>query len=300
MNENEVEKRETAIKTKETIEIDYGFGENERSETVKDLLPLYTTVKPCLKGPVNGIIDLDDDITPCKSGSDELLERFRKHVAKKPNSSAKEIRYKNSNFANKIFEVQNNKNKNYFSILSTDHGIVELNNIKLESDDSNCIHSQPRKDVFKLKEELSLRIAAKRKEELKKKQVTAIEIPMDDSDDDYDMKSCKEKEIESSNDVNGSNDKENYESDVEEIDNGNINENDDEGINEDEEINDSNDESQDDEENEADDEEKEDEMDSERNTGCELGQKPKQRKRIILLDNSDDDDGDNNEKSQDG
>lgn len=175
--------------------------------------------------------------------------------------------------------------------MSTDNGIVELNNIKIESDDQNCIHSKPRKDVYKLKEELSLRIAAKRKEELKKKQITAIEIPMEDSDSDYDMKSSKE--IESSNDVNGGNNKENYESDVEEI--GNISENGDEmEINEDDETIDGNDESND--ENHSDDEEDYvDEVDSERTDGCELVQKAKQRKRIILLDNSDDD-----EASSDG
>lgn len=173
--------------------------------------------------------------------------------------------------------------------MSTDNGIVELNNIKIESDDQNCIHSKPRKDVYKLKEELSLRITAKRKEELKKKQITATEIPMEDSDSDYDMKSSKE--IECSNDVNGGSNKENYESDVEE--NGNISENGDEmEIHEDDETIDGNDESND--ENNADEEDDDvDEIDSERTDGCELV--PKQRKRIILLDNSDDD-----EASSDG
>lgn len=90
-----MENQETVVKTKETIEIDYDFGETERSEikTLKDLLPLCSTSKPCLKGPVNGIINFDaDDVRPVKSGGDELLERFMKHVAKKPNVSAKEVR----------------------------------------------------------------------------------------------------------------------------------------------------------------------------------------------------------------
>lgn len=79
---------------KETIEIDYAFGENDRRESklLKDL-PHYSTVKPCLKGSANGVINLDlDDDTPSRSGGDELLERFIKNVAKKTNRSAKEVR----------------------------------------------------------------------------------------------------------------------------------------------------------------------------------------------------------------
>lgn len=94
-NENVVEKPENAIKAKPTIEIDYDFGENERNEikTLKDLLPHYSTVKPCLKGSVNGMINLDVDVVkPSRSGGDELLERFIKNVVKKTNRSAKEVR----------------------------------------------------------------------------------------------------------------------------------------------------------------------------------------------------------------
>lgn len=85
---------ENQDKPKETIEIDYDFGEDEPSEikTLKELLPPYSNAKPCLKGPVNGIINLDDDETPIKSGGDKLLERFIKHVGKKPNTSAKPFR----------------------------------------------------------------------------------------------------------------------------------------------------------------------------------------------------------------
>lgn len=94
MIENEVEKHDTAIMAKETIAIDYGFGEDEPSETktLKELLPPYSNAKPCLKGPVNGIINLDDDEKPRKSGGDKLLERFIKNVGKKPNTSAKPFR----------------------------------------------------------------------------------------------------------------------------------------------------------------------------------------------------------------
>lgn len=95
MNENGAENQDNAVKAKETIEIDYNFGENERDEikTLSDRLPHYSTVKPCLKGSVNGVINLDvDDIKPSKSGGDELLERFIKNVAKKTSRSAKEVR----------------------------------------------------------------------------------------------------------------------------------------------------------------------------------------------------------------
>lgn len=90
MNENE--KQETETEAKETIEIDYNFGENERTG-IKTLLPHYSSVKPCLKGSINGVINFDaDDERQSKSGGDLLLERFIKNVAKKPNRSAKEIR----------------------------------------------------------------------------------------------------------------------------------------------------------------------------------------------------------------
>lgn len=91
---HEEEKREKFIKAKETIEIDYDFGESERNETRwKNLLPLYSKDKPCLKGPANGVINLDnDDTNSNKTGENELLERFIKHVAKKRTQSAKEVR----------------------------------------------------------------------------------------------------------------------------------------------------------------------------------------------------------------
>lgn len=158
-----------------------------------------------------------------------------------------------------------------------------MNNVKIESDD-NCIHSKPRKDVFKLKEELSLRIAAKRKEELKKKQKSSVEIPMEDSDSECDIQNSKGKEIESSCDVSSGQNKENYESDVEEHENGNISENGAVEGNDGNESNDENDEEVDDDDDEEVDEEGENDSD-----GCELVKTPKQRKRIIWMDNSDDD-----------
>lgn len=179
-----------------------------------------------------------------------------------------------------------------FSILSTDNGVIELNNIKIESDEHNCIHSKPRKDYYRLKEELSLRIAAKRKEELKKKQMSTIDIPMEDSDsDDDDIETSKGKEIESSSDMNGGNKKDDYESDVE---NGNISENEAVVVNDNDEKNDGNE--SDDDNNDEEEEDDEDEEGSEvheevdiDSDGCELVKKTKQRKRIILMDNSDDD-----------
>lgn len=145
-----------------------------------------------------------------------------------------------------------------------------MNNVKLESDD-HCIHSKPRKDVFKLKEELSLRIAAKRMEELKKKQMPSIEIPMEDSDSDSEIQNDKAKEIESLSDVNSGQNKENYESDVEEQENGERNAVDVDG-------------------NESNDDDGVDEEDENDSVGCDdLVTKTKQRKRIILMDNSDDD-----------
>lgn len=95
VNENETEKQEIVAEAKKAIEIDYDFGENDKNgmKTLKELLPLYSNVKPCLKGSINGVINLDgDDEKPSKSGGDELLERFIKHVAKKPNRSAQEMR----------------------------------------------------------------------------------------------------------------------------------------------------------------------------------------------------------------
>lgn len=92
---NEVESQETTTNSRETIEIDYNFGEDEQNEatkTMKDLLPLYSNVKPCLKGPVNGVINLDDETPLTKTGGEELMERFIKHVALKPNRSAKKVR----------------------------------------------------------------------------------------------------------------------------------------------------------------------------------------------------------------
>ncbi|KAJ6638406.1 Claspin, partial [Pseudolycoriella hygida] len=171
---------------KETIEIDYYFGENEgnKSQTQNALLPLYGTHTPCLKTPVNGVINLDaEDEKPVKKGSDELFERFMKHAIKKPNRSAKEV-----------------------GILSATNGVIEWSNIKIESEDQNCIHSKPRKDCFQLKEELSLRIAAMRKEELKKKQMSTIEIPMEGSDSDTDIPTGSR--------IEGADSKENYESDT--------------------------------------------------------------------------------------
>lgn len=85
----------TTTNARESIEIDYSFGEDERNEakTLRDLLPLYSNIKPCLKGPVNGVINLDmDDEKPAKTGGEELMERFIKHVALKPNRAAKEVR----------------------------------------------------------------------------------------------------------------------------------------------------------------------------------------------------------------
>lgn len=171
-------------------------------------------------------------------------------------------------------------NERSFSILSTDNGVIELNNVKLETDDHTCIHSKPRKDVFRLKQELSARIAARRKEELLKKQMAQVEIPMENSDSEDDDLS-KGKTIEDSCDVNGDNDKENYESDVEEIGSGNEGEE-----NMDEELNDGNENvvEEDVEEEEEDDDDVISELD-----GPELVQKSKQRKRIILMDNSDED-----------
>ncbi len=169
--------------------------------------------------------------------------------------------------------------------MSTDNGVIELSNIKIESDDQNCIHSKPRKDVFKLKEELSLRIVAKRKEELMKKQMSTIQIPMEDSDSDEDIETSAEKE----NDVNDGNNKEDYESDAEEVDdiggdenNGDEGSEGDETNNGNESINGN---------DEVDDEEgKEEEENDSEPDGCEVVQKSKQRKRIILMENSDDDD----------
>lgn len=179
--------------------------------------------------------------------------------------------------------------------MSTDNGVIEMNNVKIESDEQNCIHSKPRKDYYKLKEELSLRIAAKRKEELKKKQMCTIEIPMEDSDSDYDVQTNKGEDIENSNDMNGGNNKENYESDVEiGKENGNISENDAIDVNDDDEKNDGNesDDENNEEEDDDDDEEEESEVPEEvhiDSDGCEIGKKTKPRKRIILMDNSDDD-----------
>lgn len=92
---NEAESQETIANARESIEIDYNFGEDDRSEakTLKDLLPFYSNMKPCLKGPVNGVINLDlDDVKVTKTGGEELMERFMKHVVLKPNRSAKEMR----------------------------------------------------------------------------------------------------------------------------------------------------------------------------------------------------------------
>lgn len=174
------------------------------------------------------------------------------------------------------------------SILSAENGVIELNNVKIESDDQNCIHSKPRKDAFKLKQELSLRIASKRKEELQKKQMPTAKIPLEDSDSDCEIQSGDEgKKTESSCDVNNGNNKDSYESDVaEEPENGNIEEGngDDEDTADMEEMNDGNDsESVSDEHGESDD-------DTEETVEDGLVQKTKQRKRIILMDNSDDDD----------
>lgn len=183
-----------------------------------------------------------------------------------------------------------NENQIFHSILSTDNGVIEMNNVKIESDEQNCIHSKPRKDYFTLKEELSLRIAAKRKEELKKKQMSAIEIiPMEDSDSEDDCETSKGKEIESVGDGNdGDNNEENYENDVEmDNENGNMSE----VIDDDDEQNDVNESDNKNKEEDDDDDEvgetlEEGDNDSD---GCELVTKTKQRKRIILMDNSDDD-----------
>ncbi|KAG4079112.1 hypothetical protein HA402_001083 [Bradysia odoriphaga] len=272
----EMDSQETEAKAHhEPIEIDYNFGETERTEakTLKDALPFYSNIKPCLKGPVNGVINLDDDENPTKTGGEELMARFIKHVVSKPKRSAKEI-----------------------SILSAENGVIELNNVKIESDEPNCIHSKPRKDVFKLKQELSLRIAAKRKEELQKKQMPTIKIPLEDSDSDCEIQGDKGKEIENSCDVINGNNKLNCEGVVDdEIESENVGENGDEEESEDIEMNDGNDsdgndECDDEEDEVADDEAAEDEEIQSVSDGCELVQKTKPRKRIILMDNSDDED----------
>ncbi|XP_037028730.1 claspin [Bradysia coprophila] len=268
---NAVDSQETEAKSNEPIEIDYNFGETERNEakTLKDILPFYSNIKPCLKGPVNGVINLDDDVSPTKTGGDELMARFIKHVVLKPNRPAKEI-----------------------SILSAENGVIELNNVKIESDEANCIYSKPRKDVFKLKQELSLRIAAKRKEELQKKQMPTIKIPLEDSDSDCEIQADKGKEIENSVGNNKLNSDE-------EIEKENIGGNGDEEEAEDIEMNngndsnsasDDNDGSDEEDDEAAEDEAAEDEEIQSVSDGCELVQKTKPRKRIILMDNSDDDD----------
>lgn len=184
--------------------------------------------------------------------------------------------------------------KMFFSILSADNGVIEVNNVKIDSDDQNCIHSKPRKDVFKLKQELSLRIAARRKEELQKKQMPTITIPLEDSDSDCEIQCDKEKEVESACDVNSGNTKENKETDVDEEIDGEVVDGDEEDT-EDIETNeghDSNAESDENDKSDFDDDEAVDddeEIDS-ASDGGEKIPKTKQRKRIILMDNSDDED----------
>lgn len=194
----------------------------------------------------------------------------------------------------KIFE--------YCSILSAENGVIEMNNVKIETDDQNCIHSKPRKDAFKLKQELSLRIAAKRKEELQKKQMSTVKIPLEDSDSDCEIQ-CGEvgKPTENSCDVNNGNNKENYESDVGEENEDEEGNGDQEGTEDIIELNDGDDSNAASDENDEFDEEEVEAAENEEVESIADGCgsiKTKQRKRIILMDNSDDDE-DGMEKLQD-
>lgn len=69
---------------------------------------------------------------------------------------------------------------NYFanSILKTDNGVVEIENITLTiaDEDTIIVDSKPRSAFFKLKESLSIKLATKRKEEIIKRKMDEEEM----------------------------------------------------------------------------------------------------------------------------